>query len=99
VSAPKLDCAHSLVQGNQFDLGKPSLERCLWPGGYLYYLIFAAYTLLNVNFNRATGWRATVNSTQLEKFVFSLAGICLITGILHGINVFALPFKRLSCYQ
>jgi hypothetical protein len=33
-----------------------------------------------------------VNSTQLEEFVFSLAGICLIIGILHGINVFVLPF-------
>jgi hypothetical protein len=33
-----------------------------------------------------------VNSAQLEEFVFSLAGICLIIGILHGINVFILPF-------
>jgi hypothetical protein len=47
---------------------------------FAYYLIFAAYTLFNVNFNQATGWRATVNSAQLEEFVFSLAGICLIIG-------------------
>ena len=33
-----------------------------------------------------------MNSMQLEEFVFSLAGICLIIGILHGINVFVLPF-------
>jgi hypothetical protein len=59
---------------------------------FAYYLIFAAYTLFNVNFDRGTSWRATVNSTQLEEFVFSLAGICLIIGILHGINVFVLPF-------
>ena len=59
---------------------------------FAYYLIFAAYTLFNVNFNQAEGWAAMVNSQQLEEFVFSLAGICLIIGILHGLNVFFLPF-------
>jgi len=59
---------------------------------FAYYLIFLAYTLFNVNFDLAEDWAVTVNSTQLEQFVFSLAGICLIIGILHGVNVFVLPF-------
>ena len=57
-----------------------------------YYLIFTAYILLNVNFEREKEWAATVNAPQLEVFVFSLAGICLIIGVLHGLNVFVLPF-------
>lgn len=59
---------------------------------FAYYLIFGAYTLFNVNFDRQKEWAATVNASQLEQFVFSLAGICLIIGILHGLNVFVLPF-------
>ena len=35
---------------------------------------------------------ATVNASQLENIVFSIAGSSLIIGILHGINVFVLPF-------
>ncbi len=57
-----------------------------------YYLIFTAYILFNVNFEREKEWAATVNASQLEVFVFSLAGICLIIGGLHGLNVFVLPF-------
>ena len=57
-----------------------------------YYLIFAAYILFNVHFERADNWGATVNASQLENIVFSMAGISLIIGILHGINVFVLPF-------
>ena len=57
-----------------------------------YYLIFAAYILFNVHFERAKNWGDTVNAAQLENIVFSIAGISLIIGILHGINVFVLPF-------
>ena len=57
-----------------------------------YYLIFVAYILFNVNFDRQTDWAATVKADQLEDFVFSLAGISLIIGVLHGLNVFFLPF-------
>ena len=46
----------------------------------------------SLNFDRQKEWAATVNASQLEQFVFSLAGICLIIGILHGLNVFVLPF-------
>ncbi len=57
-----------------------------------YYLMFAAYTLFWVKLNRPGDWAAEVNATQLEQFVFSFAGISLIIGVLHGMNVFVLPF-------
>ena len=57
-----------------------------------YYLIFAAYILFNFHFERAKNWGDTVNASQLENIVFSLAGISLIIGVLRGINVFVLPF-------
>ena len=68
-----------------------------------YYLIFAAYVLLNVHFERpprfdAAGnpvgyrWGETVSAAQLQESVFSIAGICLLIGVLHGLNVFVLPF-------
>jgi len=56
-----------------------------------YYLIFAAYILFNVHFEKAKEWADTANADQLQDSVFSIAGICLIMGILHGINVFLLP--------
>lgn len=59
---------------------------------FAYYLIFAAYILFNLKFERQGDWATRVNASQLEQFVFSLAGICLIVGILHGLNVFVLPF-------
>ena len=67
-----------------------------------YYLIFAAYVLFNVHFekvyrtlpngNRVDVWADQVNAAQLGESVSSIAGICLVIGILHGINVFVLPF-------
>ena len=41
---------------------------------FAYYLIFVAYTLFNVQFDRPREWAATVNASQLEESVFSLAG-------------------------
>ena len=57
-----------------------------------YYLIFTAYILSNVHFQPAEKWTAAVGAVQLENSVGRIAGICLIIGILHGINVFVLPF-------
>ena len=57
-----------------------------------YYLIFVAYTLFWVKLERPSDWAAEVNAPQLEQFVFSFAGISLIIGALHGLNVFFLPF-------
>lgn len=68
-----------------------------------YYLIFAAYVLFNVNFERPARydgqgnfvgyrWEETISAVQLQDSLSSIAGICLVIGILHGINVFVLPF-------
>ncbi len=57
-----------------------------------YYLIFAAYTLFWVKLERPDDWAVQVGASQLEQFVFSFAGISLIIGALHGLNVFFLPF-------
>ena len=70
---------------------------------FAYYLIFAAYVLLNVNFERPSRfdslgnlvgyrWGETVNAAQMQETVASIAGICMLIGVLHGINVFVLPF-------
>lgn len=56
-----------------------------------YYLIFVGYILFTVNFERQKEWDATVNANQGEFIVFTIAGICLIIGVLHAINVFVLP--------
>jgi len=57
-----------------------------------YYLIFVAYILFNLRLERQKEWAATVNASQLEGSVFSVAGICVIIGVMHGFNVFVLPF-------
>ena len=57
-----------------------------------YYLIFVAYILFNVHFERAGNWAETVNASQLQDSVSSIAGICLIIGVLHALNVFVVPF-------
>lgn len=59
---------------------------------YAYYLIFTAYVLSNIHFQRPEKWMDTVSPLQIEQSVSRVAGICLIIGILHGINVFVLPF-------
>ena len=56
-----------------------------------YYLIFAAYALFWVKLEIPKKWAPEVNASQLEQFVFSFAGIFLIIGILHALNVFFLP--------
>ena len=56
-----------------------------------YYLIFLAYTLFTVHFEPDRGWEATVVAQQLRSTAVRLGGIFLIIGVLHGLNVLALP--------
>jgi hypothetical protein len=56
-----------------------------------YYLIFFAYILFTVQFEPASGWSATVNADQLRATAVRIGGILLIVGVLHGLNVLALP--------
>jgi hypothetical protein len=58
---------------------------------FAYYLIFAAYVLFTVSFEHTGDWAATVNAAQLKDEVARIGGIVLIIGVLHGVNLLALP--------
>jgi hypothetical protein len=56
-----------------------------------YYLIFIAYILFTVTYKPRDGWADTVTASQLQHETARVAGILLINGLLHGVNVLALP--------
>ena len=56
-----------------------------------YYLIFFAYILFTVTYEPRSKWAETVNAAQLQHETARLAGILLIIGVLHGVNLLALP--------
>jgi hypothetical protein len=56
-----------------------------------YYLIFFSYILFTVTFAPRDGWSDTVNADQLQFETARIAGILLIIGVLHGVNLLALP--------
>jgi hypothetical protein len=59
----------------------------------VYYLIFTAYILFTIRFEQANDWGYTgqVSAAQLGYDVKRVAGILLIIGVLHGINIVLLP--------
>ena len=56
-----------------------------------YYLIFFSYILFTVRFDPPDTWGETVNAAQLQHETARIAGILLIIGLLHGVNLLALP--------
>ncbi|MGI9022920.1 MAG: hypothetical protein ACR2HV_06780 [Acidimicrobiales bacterium] len=56
-----------------------------------YYLIFFAYILFTVSFEPYPNWGETVNGAQLQHEVARIGGILLILGVLHGLNLIAMP--------
>jgi hypothetical protein len=56
-----------------------------------YYLIFGAFILFTIQFDRDTGWTQTVSGPQLEASVIRVGGMLLLMGLLHGLNVLSLP--------
>lgn len=56
-----------------------------------YYLIFFSYVLFTVSFQLKGGWDQTVGGAQLQHEVARIGGILLILGVLHGLNLIALP--------
>ena len=56
-----------------------------------YYLIFFSYVLFTVSFQLKGGWDQTVGGSQLQHEVARIGGILLILGVLHGLNLIALP--------
>ncbi len=58
---------------------------------FAYYLIFFAYILFTLSFEPKGSWADTVNAGQLQHETARLGGILLILGLLHGVNLLALP--------
>ena len=56
-----------------------------------YYLIFLSYIMFTMRYEPARNWAQTVNAAQLQHETARIAGILLIIGILHGLNLLALP--------
>lgn len=57
----------------------------------VYYLIFTSYILFTMHFEPADGWSSTVGAEQVQASVFRLAGILLVIGVLHGLNIVIMP--------
>jgi hypothetical protein len=56
-----------------------------------YYLIFFAYILFTVSYEPKGNWDDTVTPAQLQHETARLGGILLTIGMLHGLNLLALP--------
>ena len=57
----------------------------------VYYLIFGAYILFTVRFQRENNWTLMVGPAQLQWEVARTGGILLIIGVLHGLNILLMP--------
>lgn len=57
----------------------------------VYYLIFTAYILFTVNFQREPTWATTVTAIQLQETAVRIGGILLVMGVLHGVNLVLMP--------
>lgn len=56
-----------------------------------YYLIFGAFILLTIRFEPPRDWADTVNAAQLQSETVRIAGLLILMGLLHGLNVITLP--------
>ncbi len=58
---------------------------------FAYYLIFGAYVILTLAFQQHSSWASTVNAAQFKDETIKVAGILLLMGVLHGVNLLILP--------
>ena len=58
---------------------------------FAYYLIFGAYVLFTLAFQQQSSWAPTVAAAQLKDETMKVAGIFLLMGVLHGVNLLILP--------
>ena len=58
---------------------------------FAYYLVFGAYVLFTVILNRPDAWSEAANAIQLKDETMKVAGILLLMGVLHGVNLLLLP--------
>ena len=57
----------------------------------VYYLIFTAYILLTIRTQAEDEWQGLVTADQVSDSLAKVAGILLIIGILHGLNIVLMP--------
>ena len=55
-----------------------------------YYLIFTSYILFTITFAPSAQWLSSM-AAQLQDEVVRVAGMLLLMGALHGLNVLSLP--------
>ncbi len=58
---------------------------------FAYYLVFGAYVLFTPVFDQPATWSETANAAQLKVETMKVAGILLLMGVLHGVNLLMLP--------
>ena len=58
---------------------------------FAYYLIFGAYVVFTLTFHPLSSWASTVNAAQFKDETMKVAGILLLMGVLHGVNLLILP--------
>ena len=58
---------------------------------FAYYLVFGAYVLFTPVLNRPDTWSQVVNGVQFKAEIIKVAGILLLMGVLHGVNLLLLP--------
>ena len=58
---------------------------------FAYYLIFGAYVIFTLAFRHQSSWAPTVNAVQFKDETMKVAGILLLMGALHGVNLLILP--------
>lgn len=58
---------------------------------FAYYLIFLSFILFTTTFELPSNWDNIVNGAQIKSEVARVAGVLLIIGLLHGLNLIVLP--------
>ena len=57
----------------------------------VYYLIFTAYILITIRWEPERDWEGLVVAETVQFSVIRIAGILLIIGVLHGLNIVLMP--------
>jgi len=58
---------------------------------FAYYLVFGAYVLFTPVLNPPETWSSYANAAQLKLEIMKVAGMLLLMGVLHGVNLLLLP--------
>ena len=58
---------------------------------FAYYLIFGAYVIFTLAFQHLSSWAPTASAVQFKDETMKIAGILLLMGVLHGVNLLVLP--------